>query len=140
MPPVAEQLKSAEDRLRLDAGRQGIAAWERQHGALTAEVLAGGLAGPGRCWVARVRSTQRREALATAEGYTSVMTKTSVVVDRDIAEQAARILGTSSLRDTIDASLREVVLAQRRLELIDLLSEDGRFDFEATRDAWGGQK
>jgi hypothetical protein len=35
---------TAAHRLRLDAGRRGIAAWERQHGALTAEELADGLA------------------------------------------------------------------------------------------------
>lgn len=35
---------TAANRLRLDAGRQGIAAWERQHGALTVEELADGLA------------------------------------------------------------------------------------------------
>ena len=73
-------------------------------------------------------------------GYTRDMSKTSVVVDRDIARQAAAILGTTSLRDTIDASLREVVLAQRRLELVDLLGEEGRFDFEAARQAWGGDR
>jgi Arc/MetJ family transcription regulator len=66
------------------------------------------------------------------------MSKTSVVVDRDIARRAAEILGTTSLRDTIDASLREVVLAQQRLELVDLLSEEGRFDFDAAQRAWGG--
>ncbi len=70
--------------------------------------------------------------------YTLCMSKTSVIVDRDIARQAAEILGTTSLRDTIDASLREVVLAQRRLELVDLLSEEGRFDFDASKRAWGG--
>jgi molybdopterin-binding protein len=31
-------------RLRLDAGRAAIAEWEREHGALTAEELADGLA------------------------------------------------------------------------------------------------
>jgi hypothetical protein len=35
---------TARRRLRLEAGRQGIAAWEREHGALTAEELAEGLA------------------------------------------------------------------------------------------------
>ena len=44
---------TAAHRLRLDAGRQGIAAWERQHGALTAEELANGLA--------RARAMLRRE-------------------------------------------------------------------------------
>jgi Arc/MetJ family transcription regulator len=52
-------------------------------------------------------------------------------VDRDIAAQAAIILGTDTLRDTINASLREIVDARRRLELIALLSEPERFDFEA---------
>jgi Arc/MetJ family transcription regulator len=63
--------------------------------------------------------------------------KTSVEVDRDIANQAAAILGTTTLRDTIDASLREVVHAKRRLELVALLSEGGRFDFDAAERAWG---
>ncbi len=35
---------TAAHRLRLDAGRRGIAEWERQHGPLTAEELANGLA------------------------------------------------------------------------------------------------
>ncbi len=66
------------------------------------------------------------------------MSKTSVEVDRDIAAQAASILGTSTLRDTIDAALREIVNARRRLELVALLSEPGRFDFDAAEGAWGG--
>ncbi len=35
---------TAAHRLRLDAGRRGIAEWERQHGTLTTEELADGLA------------------------------------------------------------------------------------------------
>lgn len=35
---------TAAHRLRLEAGRRGIAEWERQHGALTPEELAEGLA------------------------------------------------------------------------------------------------
>jgi predicted nucleic acid-binding protein/Arc/MetJ family transcription regulator len=66
------------------------------------------------------------------------MTKTSVVVDQDIAREAAAILGTKTLRDTIDAALREIVQAKRRLELIALLSTEGRFDFRAAEQAWGG--
>lgn len=65
------------------------------------------------------------------------MAKTSVEVDRDIARAAAAILGTTTLRDTIHASLSEVVNAKRRLELVALLSEEGRFDFEAAENAWG---
>lgn len=65
------------------------------------------------------------------------MTKTSVDVDKDIAREAAVILGTTTLRDTINASLREVVNAKRRLELIAMLGQDGRYDFDAADDAWG---
>lgn len=66
------------------------------------------------------------------------MSKTSVEIDKDIASQAADILGTTTLRDTIDASLREVVNARRRLELVALLSEPGRYDFNAIGKAWSG--
>lgn len=65
------------------------------------------------------------------------MSKTSVEINRDIAGEAAAILGTTTLRDTIDASLREVVHAKRRLELVALLGEEGRFDFEAAEHSWG---
>jgi len=68
------------------------------------------------------------------------MTKTSVDVDRDIARQAAEILGTKTLRDTIEASLLEIVDAKRRLELIALLAEAGRFDFDAVDRAWGSDE
>lgn len=67
------------------------------------------------------------------------MSKTSVEIDRDIAAQAAGILGTTTLRETIDAALREIVDARRRLELMALLAEPGRFDFDAVEDAWGGE-
>lgn len=67
------------------------------------------------------------------------MSKTSVEVDQDILQQAASILGTTTLRATIDAALREVVNAQRRLELVSMLSEEGRFDFDAVGQAWGGE-
>ncbi len=66
------------------------------------------------------------------------MGKTSVEIDRDIASQAASILGTTTLRDTIDASLREIVNAKRRLELLSLLQQPDRYDLDAADDAWGG--
>lgn len=67
------------------------------------------------------------------------MSKTSVEVDQDVLREAAEILGTNTLRATIDAALREVVHAKHRLELISILAEEGRFDFEATNTAWGGK-
>jgi hypothetical protein len=44
---------TAAHRLRLDAGRRGIADWERQHGALTPDEIADGLA--------RARAMLRRQ-------------------------------------------------------------------------------
>ena len=44
---------TAAHRLRIDAGRQGVAEWERQHGALTSDELADGLA--------RARAMVRRQ-------------------------------------------------------------------------------
>lgn len=66
------------------------------------------------------------------------MSKTSIDIDRDIARQAAEILGTTTLRETVDASLHEVVDAQRRLGLIALLADPDRFDFSDIDRAWGG--
>lgn len=60
--------------------------------------------------------------------------------DRDVARQAAAILGTTTLRDTINAAMREVVHAKRRLELVALLSDEGRFDFAAAEHAWGADE
>jgi Arc/MetJ family transcription regulator len=67
------------------------------------------------------------------------MSKTSVEIDPDIAREAAAILGTTTLRATIDAALREIVHAKRRLELIALLSDESRFDFDKIDRAWGGE-
>ena len=96
----------------------------------------GGLRAAGICGL------DRRHALGTGCGdavrYPRDVVETSVEVDRDIADQAARILGTTTLRDTIDASLREVVNVKRRLELVTLVGEEGRFDFAAAEQAWGG--
>ncbi|WP_420432262.1 type II toxin-antitoxin system VapB family antitoxin [Candidatus Poriferisocius sp.] len=66
------------------------------------------------------------------------MSKTSIYIDRDIANQAAEILGTTTLRETVNASLLETVLARRRLEALELFSEEGRFDIDAAECAWGG--
>lgn len=44
---------SAAHRLRIDAGRQGVAEWERQHGALSTDELTDGLA--------RARAMLRRQ-------------------------------------------------------------------------------
>ena len=65
------------------------------------------------------------------------MRKTHIEIDLDIAREAGAIVGTTTLRATVDAALHEVVAARRRLELVALLSEPGRFDFHAAERAWG---
>ena len=62
----------------------------------------------------------------------------AVEVNEEIAAQAADILGTTTLSETVDAALREIVNARRRLEVVALLGEEGRFDFEAAEWAWCG--
>lgn len=49
-------------------------------------------------------------------------------------------MGTTTLRDTIDAALHEVVDGARRLELVALLSDGDRFDFDAAERAWGADE
>lgn len=68
------------------------------------------------------------------------MAKTSVEIDRDIAAEAAEILGTTSLRDTIHASMTEVVRLRKTRRLVDLLAEPGRFEFDEIDRAWGGDE
>jgi Arc/MetJ family transcription regulator len=68
------------------------------------------------------------------------MSKTSVEINQDIVREAAEILGTTTLRATIDAALHEVVHAKRRLELIAMLAQEGRFDFGVAEAAWGGEE
>lgn len=53
---------TAAHRLRLDAGRRGLAAWEKQHGPLTAEELAAGLARARSALGRRTARSSRRSA------------------------------------------------------------------------------
>jgi hypothetical protein len=50
---------TAAHRLRLDAGRRGIAEWEREHGALTSDELADGLV-RARALLGRRKPVRRR--------------------------------------------------------------------------------
>jgi Arc/MetJ family transcription regulator len=42
------------------------------------------------------------------------MRKTTIVVDDDLVAQAQTVLGTSGLKDTVDAALKEVVASAAR--------------------------
>lgn len=88
---------------------------------------------------ARDRRPTPAVAIEPHPGYPRTMSKTSVEIDRDIASEAAAILGTTTLRDTIDASLREIVNAKRRIEFIALLQDSDHYDFDTIEHAWGGK-
>ena len=51
------------------------------------------------------------------------MKKTSVVIDDRLLEQVQGLLGTRSIRDTIDTALREIVRNEARRQEIAALSE-----------------
>jgi hypothetical protein len=40
----------------------------------------------------------------------------------------------------VNAALNEVVQERRRLELVSLPAEDGRFDFDLAEEAWGSNQ
>jgi len=65
--------------------------------------------------------------------------KTSFAIDFDKVEAAKAILGTTSLTDTVDAALEEIILTQRRRELAELLFTPGALDLhdpEVMAGAW----
>lgn len=65
--------------------------------------------------------------------------KTSFEVDFVKVESAKAILGTSTLTDTVDAALDEVIRLQQRRRLVELLFTPGRLqldDPDAMAGAW----
>ena len=67
------------------------------------------------------------------------MRKTSVNIDDDLLEQARTLLGASSIRETIDRALRQVVQAAARREEIDALTRMDGLDLadeEIMANAW----
>ena len=55
-------------------------------------------------------------------GANSVMRKTSVEIDDRLIAEARRVMGTSSIKDTIHGALREVVQKEARREEIRALT------------------
>lgn len=66
------------------------------------------------------------------------MSKTSLEIDRDIAERAMMILGVSTIRETVDLALRRVVERDAWHRLAEHLTTTDAVDWDATEDAWGG--
>lgn len=53
------------------------------------------------------------------------MKKTSLSIDREKADAAAKVLGTTTLTATIDAALTEIVNLDRRRRLVERIRRDG---------------
>jgi Arc/MetJ family transcription regulator len=72
-------------------------------------------------------------------GYIQIMRKTTLVIDDDLIAEAREALGTTGLKETIDAALREAVNARLRREHFERLrSMDGLdlADPEVMEQAW----
>jgi hypothetical protein len=70
---------------------------------------------------------------------TSTRRKTSFEVDFAKVDSARSILGTTTLTDTVDAALDEVIKLRQRHRLVDLLFTPGRLqldDPEVMAGAW----
>jgi hypothetical protein len=55
----------------------------------------------------------------------SPLDKTSLRVDRQKLEEARKVLGTSTIADTVDAALDEVINLGRRRRLLERIRRDG---------------
>ena len=67
------------------------------------------------------------------------MRKTSVIIDDRLLEQVRSLLGTASIRDTIDRALREILRIEARRQEIAALSEMDGLDLaneEVMAKAW----
>lgn len=68
------------------------------------------------------------------------MAKTSVEIDQEKLNRAREILGTTSIRDTIEAAFREVIRVAAVRDLV-ALAEDGAFgallEPDAEEHLWG---
>ncbi len=57
------------------------------------------------------------------------MRRTTVVIDERLLEEAREALGTTGIRETLEAGLREAV---RRRKIEDLIESFGTFDLDLT--------
>ncbi len=51
-----------------------------------------------------------------------MMSVTTVAIDKDLLNEAKDVLGTPTVRATVDRALREVVLRRRQLTALDTLA------------------
>ncbi|MGW8365961.1 type II toxin-antitoxin system VapB family antitoxin [Streptomyces wedmorensis] len=70
-----------------------------------------------------------------------IMGVTNVDVDADVLAEAAKLLGTTTKKDTINRALEEVVQRHRRRAAYQRLAERGaRGEMEPLRRAWEARK
>ncbi len=65
--------------------------------------------------------------------------KTSVEIDEELLERAKRILATSTVKDTIDHALREVVRSEARRQEVEALTSMNGLDLalpEVMAESW----
>ena len=55
----------------------------------------------------------------------SNLDKTSMVIDREKVERAKQILGTTTIAETVDKALDQVLNVESRVELFDRIVRDG---------------
>jgi Arc/MetJ family transcription regulator len=65
------------------------------------------------------------------------MKRTNVVVDEKLMAEAQRLTGIRTLRDLLDAGLRELVARERRKHILTLR---GEMKWEGDLDAWRRDK
>ncbi|MFJ8585823.1 type II toxin-antitoxin system VapB family antitoxin [Streptomyces sp. NPDC093595] len=69
------------------------------------------------------------------------MARTVIDLDDEALEEAARFLGTSTKKDTVNAALREVVDRQKRAAAVQRMRQmvaDGEIDFSVIEKDAGG--
>jgi Arc/MetJ family transcription regulator len=57
--------------------------------------------------------------------------RTSVILDDELMARAQAVLGTSGIKDTIDAALREAVRADQRRRMIARIQDPDGYDDDA---------
>ncbi|ALO08551.1 Transcription regulator of the Arc/MetJ class [Streptomyces venezuelae] len=69
------------------------------------------------------------------------MSVTNVDVDDDVLAEAAKLLGTTTKKDTINRALEEVILRHRRSAALQRLAEQGaRGELDPVRRDWEARK
>lgn len=71
-----------------------------------------------------------RQSAILASVSITTRRKTSFEVDFAKVESAKAILGTTTLTDTVDAALDEVIRLEQRQRLVELLFTPGRLDLD----------